>query len=119
MPRLYVTLTDQELQTLAVKAEKLGFSCSQYAKYLLSADLQLPQKMIPPLLDLQKQMESYIQTCPVGKTFIVSSPFPDWWSFDTGTKRALAWHLKHLKEAGLCEKTEEHMPNGTAIYKRV
>lgn len=119
MPRLYISLTNAEFQALDAKSNTLGFTCSQYAKYLILEDLRLPQKNSIPLLHRRVQMEKYIQALKRGEPFIVSAPFDDWWSFDTGAKRSMAWHLKHLEECGLCKKTGVSLPNGTAIYERV
>lgn len=119
MPRLYINFTDAEFQALDAKSNTLGYTCTQYTKQLILADLQLPQKNSIPLLQRRVQMENYIQALKRGETFIVSAPFDDWWSLGTGEKRSMAWHLKHLEERELCKKTGEYMPNGTAIYKRL
>ncbi len=120
--RVIITLSDSEFQLLRQKSEDANYTPSQMAKYIVLGELGIPRKSEPIGLLIQI-LRDYVQQAHTGQTFYVFSPFSSeqWWSFDTGTKRALAWELKRLEKQGLCQQSKEEglLPNGTHRYSRI
>lgn len=122
MPKRIVILLEdkKEFPALEALSAEFGFSASQMAKYILLGELGLPRTNSSPVQALKQEQEDYVRSLKKGQVCYVTSAFGDrWWDFDTGTKRALAWHLKSLEDQGLCEKTGKKRPNGTNQYRRI
>lgn len=117
--RVVITLSVKEFEALEALGNEFGYTVSQMAKHILLGELGLPPTNSTPIQTLKKELEDYVRGLKKGGTCYVTSAFGDrWWDFDTGTKRAMAWHLKSLEEKGLCKKTGKKRPNGTNQYCR-
>ncbi len=118
MRRILITLDDEAYGKLEARCAE-SYSPSQMAKQILLKELGMATpKNEPPLVTLIEELDRFVKNNP-GKKMYILEPFADRWHlFDTGTKRALSWHLRKLEKSGYCKKLEENqLNNGTHQYQ--